>query len=261
MADTTTTSGTGGIDWATLLPQLFSGYQAWKGTAGTQAQTAANAADPWGPQRGKYQTELNSFMADPSTIFQDPAYKAALGQGLEGVQRTLGAQGMGNSGNNAAALMKYGDTFAYNAENNKFNQLSQLAGVNAGSPAAAAAALMQGNNNQNANTAGGLAGAAGLISALMNSGIPKSIATQIAQAFAGGSGSSVNSDGTINYGTTTGAGDQGGFPGDTGGGYTPDPSTVPIDFSNNSPGSDWSSGLLNGGSDLGTWVSGGDLLP
>ena len=135
MADTTTTSG--GTDWGSILSSLFSGYQAIAGTAGSNAQTAANAADPWGPQRGQYQTQLNAFMKDPSTIFQDPAYKAALNQGLEGTARIQGASGMGNSGNNLAALTQYGDTFAYNAENNKFNQLSQLAGVNAGSPAAA----------------------------------------------------------------------------------------------------------------------------
>lgn len=186
MADTTT--GAGGTDWGSILSSIFSGFNAITGQAGKDATTAANRADPWGPQRGQYQDQLNTFMKDPSTIFQDPAFQAARDQGLQGVARTMGASGMGNSGNTQAALYKYGDTFAYDAENNKYKQLADLAGVNAGSPAAAGAIMAQGNNNQNANTAAGLTGVGSLLSTLIGAGIPQGIATQIANAFSGAGG-------------------------------------------------------------------------
>ena len=102
------------------------------------AMNIAQTADPWGPQRSQYQTQLNAFMANPSSVLTDPAFKAAENLGAENVARNAGAAGMGNSGNNLAALFNYGQTAGLNFEQQKFNQLSSLAGVNAGSPAAAA---------------------------------------------------------------------------------------------------------------------------
>ena len=49
-----------------------------------------------------------------------------------------GAAGMGASGNRLAELFSFGQSSALDFEKQRYNELSNLAGVNAGSPVAAA---------------------------------------------------------------------------------------------------------------------------
>jgi hypothetical protein len=133
-------------------------YQRRFGKRSGATDAIANRADPWGPQRGQYQTQLNDFMKDPSSVLKDPAFLAAENLGAENISRQAGAAGMAGSGNRLADLFKYGQTQGLGFEQQKFNQLSQLAGVNAGSPVAAAGIQAGALQNKGTNLATGLAG-------------------------------------------------------------------------------------------------------
>lgn len=129
--------------------------------------TIANRADPWGPQRGQYQDQLNAFMQDPSSVLKDPAFLAAENLGAENISRQAGAAGMAGSGSRLADLFKFGQTQGAAFEQQKFNQLQELAGVNAGSPAAAAGIEAKGLETQGTNLATGLAGVIPMIAQLL----------------------------------------------------------------------------------------------
>jgi hypothetical protein len=125
---------------------------------GNQGSGPASMADPWAPNRARYQGELNTFMTDPSSVLKDPAFLAAEGVGAENISRQAGAAGMSGSGNRLADLFKFGQSSALDFEQQKFKQLSDLAGVNAGSPVAAAGYDFLGKNMQGTNLSTGLAG-------------------------------------------------------------------------------------------------------
>ncbi len=178
-----------GLDYGAILSALAAAGIDISNLANNKAphvgQTAANIADPWGKQRGQYQDQLNAFMKDPSSVLKDPAFTSSLNLGLEGVQRSADASGMGLSGNTLAALQNYGQTAGYNAENNKFTQLAELAGVNAGSPTAAANAYLGGQGNQ-AQTTSGLLQA--LLGGSGSSGLIGQVIPLIKQILGGGGG-------------------------------------------------------------------------
>jgi hypothetical protein len=120
----------------------------------SDAQRAAGIADPFGGQRGQYQTQLNSYMGansvnpgqvtagsnnalsmlnnllqNPQSLTTMPGYQFGLNQALEGVNRGAGASGLLNSGNRLAALQDRGEGYAQSWQNQIFNQL--LGNVNA----------------------------------------------------------------------------------------------------------------------------------
>ena len=129
----------------------------------------AKIADPWGPQRSQYQDQLNAFMKDPGSIFTDPAFQAAQRVGAENISRQAGAAGMGSSGNRLADLFSFGQSSALDFEKMKFNELSQLAGVNAGSPADAAKIIEDALKTQGTNLTTGITG---LISSILSGLVP-----------------------------------------------------------------------------------------
>jgi hypothetical protein len=139
-------------DFASLL-SLFTGA-----FGGNQGSGPAAMADPWGPQRGQYQTQLNQFMADPSSVLKDPAFLAAQGVGAENISRQAGAAGMGASGNRLADLFSFGQSSALDFEKQRFGELEDLAGVKAGSPVAAAGYDFLGKQTQGTNLSTGLQG-------------------------------------------------------------------------------------------------------
>lgn len=106
------------------------------GIAGTaygahqQSQMAGKAGkDPFGKHNRKmYQMQLRDLMADPSSIFRSDPFRSALDVGLTGVEKKMAAQGFLGSGNEAAALMGYGESFALNFFENQRDALAQLAG-------------------------------------------------------------------------------------------------------------------------------------
>lgn len=116
--------------------------------SGLNATYAAGLADPFASQRGQYQTQLNTLTQNPGSFASSPYYQFAYDQGLNAVNRTAAAAGNLNSGNRLAALTKYGQGMAGQGYFQQANLLSNLAGVNAGSPAAAAQAYQGGVNRQ-----------------------------------------------------------------------------------------------------------------
>lgn len=95
-------------------------------------RNAVSAGDPFGSQRGQYQQQLAQLMANPSSVFEDEGYKASLNQGLGGVERLMASKGLLGSGNEAAELEKYGQTFAGDYLQQRIAQLSGLAGAGFG---------------------------------------------------------------------------------------------------------------------------------
>ena len=164
---------------------LFGGIQ-----GSSDLQKIAQSADPWGPQRAQYQTQLNQFMANPASIFTDPAFQAAENVGAENISRQAGAAGMASSGNRLADLFNFGQSSALNFEQQRFNELANLAGVNAGSPVAAAGLQTGALQTQGSNLATGLAGVIPMILSALglstNSGLGGAIGSAISKLFGGG---------------------------------------------------------------------------
>ena len=139
-------------------------------TGSPDANKFAQMADPWAPNRPKYQTELNTFMDNPASIFTDPAFQAAENLGAENISRQAGAAGMAGSGNRLADLFKFGQTSGLEFEKQRFNELEDLAGVNAGSPVAAAKLLLDNLKNQGTNLTTGLSGVLPMLLQLLGIG-------------------------------------------------------------------------------------------
>lgn len=93
-------------------------------------------ADPFGPYRQQYAQQLSALSANPSLITKQPGYQA----GIEAVQRTMAAGGYTGSGNEMAALAKYGGDF-YNQTADRY---ASLAGAQF-NPAAGAQLNLTGN--------------------------------------------------------------------------------------------------------------------
>jgi hypothetical protein len=87
-------------------------------------QEYAAKADPFGPYRAQYATQLGQVMADPSAIFNVPGYQA----GEQAVMRGMAKGGYTGSGNEMAALQKYGGDFY----NQYIANLGQFAGAGIG---------------------------------------------------------------------------------------------------------------------------------
>lgn len=96
------------------------------------AERAFGLSDPFGSQRGQYQTQLSQLMGDPSKIFEEPAYKAALEQGQQAVERRMAAQGFLGSGNMAVELQDHAMGTANQFFNERVSQLAGLAGAGIG---------------------------------------------------------------------------------------------------------------------------------
>lgn len=82
------------------------------------ADKAREASDPFAPYRPAYAAQLQQLEANPSLITQRPGWSA----GISAINASSGATGMFGSGNEKAALARWGGDF-YNAE------LSRLAGL------------------------------------------------------------------------------------------------------------------------------------
>jgi hypothetical protein len=158
--------------WITKLYDFIHGVS---GGAASDANKVADAADPYRSQRAQWQQPIVDLMKDPSSILQDPTFKASLDLGLEGVNRTAGAQGMSLSGNKLAALQQYGQTAGYNAIQTKLKNLMDLGGVTSGSPAGAAAAIQAGQKTKAQDFASGASALAPLIKSLFPQGVPEAL--------------------------------------------------------------------------------------
>lgn len=159
-------------------PQYQAMLQAFMADPANRAANNGNAA---GVQSAL--GRMTSLLDDPSSLEKQPGYQWGLSQAMEGVNRGAGASGLLNSGNRLTALQDRGQGYAQgwqqqiwnellgntNANINAgqlglatqgqgFNQLGQLAGVNAGSPTAAAALMAQGRTATDNATGAGVGG-------------------------------------------------------------------------------------------------------
>lgn len=137
------------------MTQILSGLKGEQ-TAGEQAirrGTGAGVAfqSPYMRTGGQAMGQLGAAMGLPDTSIpgqpssgdrfkESPGYQFALSQGLQGVQRNMGAAGMTGSGAEQKALEQYGTGQAEKEYNTYLGQLSGLAGI--GSRAAGRAGQM-----------------------------------------------------------------------------------------------------------------------
>lgn len=92
----------------------------------TGAGSAQNLMQQGGQQAGTYSSMLQNLAQNPGSIYSDPTYQAAFGQGTEAINRSLAASGMNLSGNQLTALQNYGMTQGANFYNQRLSQLSNL---------------------------------------------------------------------------------------------------------------------------------------
>lgn len=69
---------------------------------------------------------LSALLSDPNSVADTPAYKFALEQGLESVNRTAAAKGQLASGNRLADLTKYGSGLAAQTYNQTVSNLGNF---------------------------------------------------------------------------------------------------------------------------------------
>lgn len=83
---------------------------------------------------------LEPFKYDPNTMYQDPGYAFRMSEGMNALNRSMAAKGLGVSGANIKGAMKYGQNLgsqefgnaysrALDEYNTRYNRLASLAGV------------------------------------------------------------------------------------------------------------------------------------
>lgn len=119
-------------------PQAQQNQQAYSadfGTAGNALKSYLNtsptdAANIFQPYLTNTQSRITALLDNPDSINQSAAYKFRLAQGLEGVNRSMGAKGLLGSGNRLAALNDYAQGQASQEYGDQFNRLNSLLGTN-----------------------------------------------------------------------------------------------------------------------------------
>lgn len=94
------------------------------------AGQALSGSNPFGPYREQYAQQLNTLMANPGSVANDPGFTSSRDQALQQVQKSMAAQGYKGSGNMAAALYDRANNFQLDYTQQKENQLAGLAGAN-----------------------------------------------------------------------------------------------------------------------------------
>lgn len=108
-----------GVDYsAAVSPYLSTGTLSSLVSSGPSEVSANN----------EYETRLRQLLQDPNSIADTGAYKFALGQGQQALERSMAAKGMSGSGNTLAELLKYGQGMASQQYNTEANRLAQLTG-------------------------------------------------------------------------------------------------------------------------------------
>jgi hypothetical protein len=92
------------------------------------AKSAFSQSNPFGPYRDQYAKQLSGLIANPSSITSYPGYQLGFDQGNQAVQRSMAAKGFLGSGNEATALVQYGQGYAEQFLGNEEQMLAGLAG-------------------------------------------------------------------------------------------------------------------------------------
>ena len=111
--------------------QAIAGQSA--GTTGSGSQVAGNVGggalyDPMAAMRGSAQSQLSNLMANPSSVTQTPGYQFGMDQGTQALNRTMQAQGQGQSGAQQQALAQFGQGYAGQQYQQMYQNLYGLAG-------------------------------------------------------------------------------------------------------------------------------------
>lgn len=83
---------------------------------------------------------LEPFKYDPNTMFNDPGYAFRMSEGMNALNRSMAAKGLGVSGANIKGALKYGQNLgsqefgnayarALDEYNSRYNRLASLAGI------------------------------------------------------------------------------------------------------------------------------------
>ena len=122
--------GGGGGGGGDLLSRLISGgLGLWEGNKLNQeVNSASRSADPFQSQRAQYQTQLAGLMKNPSSILQDPMFKAASDNAMRGVAQSM--PGYAGSTNMADAMYQTEATLGLQFLSSQEQTLAQLAGAN-----------------------------------------------------------------------------------------------------------------------------------
>lgn len=164
-------SGLDSLSMGGELASIADPFRQYRGQFGQQlsssqtgAGSAQNLMQQGGQQAGNYASMLQNLAQNPGSIYSDPTYQAAFGQGTEAINRSLAASGMNLSGNQLTALQNYGMTQGANFYNQRlqqlsglqsgaltqnqqgFSQLAGLSGLSQANPGAAALALSNARN-------------------------------------------------------------------------------------------------------------------
>ena len=133
------------LSQASVIPALATAYQQWRQSRQytDMAERYAQQLDPFGSQRGQYQTMLADTYKNPSQFLNDPVYQQELKHGLDSVARTGASKGYMGSGNMATALEDYAHTSDEGFLQNLRSGLMPLTGAQFG-PASAASMLQTG---------------------------------------------------------------------------------------------------------------------
>jgi len=126
------------VNAAMAVYGVYQGMQQQK--AGAQA---TKAADPFSKWRGGYGSQLYDLMHNPGNILNDPTFVSSMKYGMQGVNRSMAAQGYNISGNQMMALEDYGQSHAAAFMTDRQKFLADLAG--AGRPADSGAGFNQSN--------------------------------------------------------------------------------------------------------------------
>ncbi len=86
--------------------------------------------NPFTSQVTSYQKRLSDLLDNPNSIQNSAAYQWRFNQGLDALNRQLGAKGLLNSGNRIMATEDYGQGAASQEYGDQFKRLSDLYGTN-----------------------------------------------------------------------------------------------------------------------------------
>lgn len=213
-------SGLDSLSMGGELASIADPFRQYRGQFGQQlassqtgAGSAQNLMQQGGQQAGTYASMLQNLAQNPGSIYSDPTYQAAFGQGTEAINRSLAASGMNLSGNQLTALQNYGMSQGANfynqrlqqlsgLENNAlgmnqqgFSQLAGLSGLSQANPGAAALALSNARNQAGQGFQSAGQGLGQLLGGIGSSGIG-SLVRGIGDLF-GGSGTDLSSLGSM----------------------------------------------------------------
>jgi hypothetical protein len=97
--------------------------------AGQRMGQLAGQADPFGPYRPQYASQLSELMQNPQTVTTTPGYQFNLAQGLQAMQAQQAAQGRLVSGGALLQGQQFGQQLAGQTYNQQLATLASLSGA------------------------------------------------------------------------------------------------------------------------------------